>query len=111
MVPIHALNSPNSLDFHFKQRQIFFSESKSHKIYKAKVLGEHVSKEEFFSQPDTINKVGSIIVAHHGQKVKMIFLALVDSCITFIFCWRYFVRLTSKVTEWINMYHWPKYSH
>ena len=57
MVPIHALNNPNSLDFHFNQKQIFYSESKSHKIHRAEILGEHVTKQEFFSQPDTISKV------------------------------------------------------
>ena len=66
LIPIPGLSRPTTLDFHFRENYIYFSDSQTYKIQRAKILGEAVVTEDFITEG--LNKV--IIVEFTALKFE-----------------------------------------
>ena len=55
MIPIPGLSRPTTLDFHFQESYVYFSDSQTYKIQRAKILGDSVLIEDFITEG--LNKV------------------------------------------------------
>ena len=80
MIPIPGLSRPTTLDFHFKQSYIYFSDSQTYKIQLAKVLGDSVVTEDFITEG--LNKVETTKDKKYSSEIDLIIFSGRRSC-----CW------------------------
>ena len=60
MVPVPGLTRPTTLDFHFAENAVYFSDSQTYKIQRATILGEKIIMETLISEG--LNKVEGLAV-------------------------------------------------